>query len=213
MVADRFYVTDTGNRRVLAWNGLPQPDQPAEMVLGQDSFSVNRENREGAVNACSFRWPHAIAGNHEAMFVADAGNHRVLGWKPIPRDDGPANILLGQVDLQTNTEFPYQPQGPQRLRFPYAVCSEHDLLAVADTANNRVLLWRQLPTDVSNTAADYVLGQTDFDANGENRWDSVAANTLCWPYGMHLHNGYLAIADSGNNRVMIWDCRQLLTAE
>jgi len=49
-----------------------------------------------------------------------------------------------------------------------------------------------------------VIGQEDFDAAGENRWKAVADDTLCWPYGLWMHDGRLAIADSGNNRVMLW---------
>jgi len=51
-----------------------------------------------------------------------------------------------------------------------------------------------------------VIGQSDFDAAGENRWRAVTRETFCWPYGPHLHRGRLAVADSSNNRVMIWDC-------
>ena len=202
---DWFYVTDTGNRRVLGWDGLPTSDRPCDLVLGQACDTENRENREGAVNACSFRWPHAVAGDSQRLYVADAGNHRVLGWVPKVEADADANVLLGQPDMQSNSEFPYTAQGPQRMRFPYAICGEGDLLAVADTANNRILVWQGWPDDVSNRPADAVIGQHDFDGNGENRWDSVQPDTLCWPYGIHLHRGRLAVADSGNNRVMIWN--------
>ncbi len=90
-----------------------------------------------------------------------------------------------------------------------AVCGDQRRLAVADTANNRVLLWNDFPLDDTNVSPAAVLGQLDFDGNGENRWDAVTKDTLCWPYGIHFHNGQLAIADSGNNRVMIWDCGDL----
>ena len=32
----------------------------------------------------------------------------------------------------------------------------------------------------------------------------VTDRSLCWPYGVHVHGGKLAVADSGNNRVMLW---------
>ena len=61
--------------------------------------------------------------------------------------------------------------------------------------------------------ATVVLGQGDFDSAGENRWEAVRDDTLCWPYGLALADGgsrdgaggLLAVADSGNNRVMLWD--------
>jgi hypothetical protein len=53
-------------------------------------------------------------------------------------------------------------------------------------------------------AADAALGQTDLDGCGENRWQAVTADSLCWPYGLAVHDDLLAIADSGNNRVVLW---------
>lgn len=204
-VAGRFYVADTGNRRVLAWDGLPEPDDKPVLVLGQPDAHSRDENR-GELGPASFRWPHDIAGTDERLFVADAGNHRLLGWAPHPDTDRPAGTVLGQPDFVTGSEFPYRPQTAQALRFPYAAAVDRRgaRLAVADTANNRVLLWDAVP-EASQVAADHVLGQPDFAANGENRWDLVGDDTLCWPYGLCLHGTRLAVADSGNNRVVIWD--------
>ena len=200
-----FYVADTGNRRVLGWRGLPEPEQPADMVLGQDSFESALENRGGAVSAKSFRWAHDIAGTEDLLLVADAGNHRVLGWSGLPETDRNAEIIIGQPDFLSSQEIPYYAQGAQKLRFPYSLAVDGNVLAVADTANNRVLLWRDLPVkgDVFRPAAA-VVGQTDFAGNGENRWKAVERDTICWVYGIALHRNKLAVADSGNNRVMIW---------
>ncbi|MCB9100756.1 MAG: NHL repeat-containing protein [Anaerolineales bacterium] len=200
-----FYVTDTGNRRVLVWRGLPEPDQAPEVIMGQDGPDRGLENRGTGVAANTFRWPHAVAGNSDIVYIADAGNHRILGWRGSPPEDRPAEVVIGQPDFSRAAEWPYGKQGPQALRFPYAIAVENDTLAVADTANNRVLLWPDLPQAGCFQAASAVLGQPDFEANGENRWQRVDRDTLCWPYGLHLHRGRLAIADSGNNRVMIWD--------
>jgi DNA-binding beta-propeller fold protein YncE len=147
------------------------------------------------------------------LFVADAGNHRLLGWTPAPRQDQHADIVLGQSDFVTGTEFPYIPQTPTSLRFPYAVDVAGGTMVVADTANNRILVWDEIPLS-STVPADRVLGQPDFAGNGENRWDAVGADTFCWPYGLSLagtrQDGTgragkrLAVADSGNNRVVVW---------
>ena len=205
----RLCVADTGNRRVLAWDGLPECDRPADLVLGQPDFTSNAENRGGPPHAASFRWPHAIAASRGTLFVADAGNHRVLGWHGRLEADRPADLVLGQPDFASATELPHRPQGPARLRFPYGLSATDELLAVADTANNRVLFW---PTAGRvGTAATFVLGQDTFDGSGENRWRAVTPDSLCWPYGIHLHAAgdrmLLAVADSGNNRVMIWQRR------
>jgi hypothetical protein len=199
----RFWVADTGNRRVLGWDGgLPWADRPADVVLGQPDPEHREENRARGVGADSFRWPHALTGTDELVLVADAGNHRVLGWQPHPDKDTAASLLLGQPDFDTANEWPYGPQSGDRFRFPYSVALDGGRLAVADTADNRILLWDEAPTD--GRAADHVLAQPTFAANGENRWSSVQRDTLCWPYGISLHGDRLAVADSGNNRVVIW---------
>jgi hypothetical protein len=204
VVAGCFYVADTGNRRVLGWTGgVPaSPDIPADLVLGQPDTAHREENRGIGVGAASFRWPHDVAGDADALLVADAGNHRVLGWRPPPGADRDADLLLGQGDFHSAVEFPYGPQRGDRFRFPYAVAWDTGRLAVADTANNRVLMWDGMPTGCR--AADVVLGQPSAQDNGENRWSGVAPDTLCWPYGVSLHGDRLAVADSGNNRVAIW---------
>jgi len=203
MVGSRFWVADTGNRRVLGWNdGIPEPDQPADIIVGQPDATAREENRGGTVGPASFRWPHDITGRDDLLLIADAGDHRVLGWATPPAADRDADMVLGQPDFTTANEWPYGPHTADRFRFPYAVCLDGERLALADTANNRILLWDGMPTD--GQGADHVLAQPDFASNGENRWASVQRDTLCWPYGLSMRGEALAVADSGNNRVVIW---------
>ena len=202
-----FYIADTGNRRVLGFHGIPEQNQPADFVIGQDDFETNLENRglDQKSDAKSFRWVHDISGNEEMIFAADAGNHRVLGWNGTLESDRNADIVLGQENFEKNSEFPYIKQGASRLRFPYSVSVDKNVIAVADTSNNRVLFWNELPKTGFFQPANGVVGQPTFDDNGENRWKMVDCDTLCWVYGIHLYNNKLAVADSGNNRVMIWE--------
>lgn len=203
IVGTRFWVADTGNRRVLGWDGgIPGPGCPADIVLGQPDDTHREENRGDDAGPASFRWPHDIAGHDDLLLVADAGDHRILGWSPHPETDRSADIVLGQPDFSSVAEWPYGPHTGDRFRFPYAIGLDAGRLAIADTANNRILLWEGVPTD--GRAADHVLAQPDFASNGENRWTSVQPDTLCWPYGISLHGDRLAVSDSGNNRVMIW---------
>jgi NHL repeat len=214
-----LWVADTGNRRVLGWHGLPEGRRPADVVLGQPKPDERAENRGGEVAGDSFRWPHQLAVLDGVLWVADAGNHRLLGWRLPLIEDRPAELLLGQRSITAAFELPHVPQGPSRMRFPYAVVAARGGLLVGDTANNRVLGWSAPPSsgaepvagqDIAiGPGADVVLGQVNFDRAGENRWTAVAPDTLCWPYGMSAaadprHGDVLAIADSGNNRVVLW---------
>lgn len=201
LIGGVFWVADTGNRRVLGFSGgLPLAGEPADILLGQQG-PHDREDNNGALSGSTFRWPHALAGDDRTLYIADAGDHRVLGFEAAP---APAEVVLGQPSAQVAEEFKSRPQGPSRLRFPYSVVSDDRRLFVADTSNNRVLVWHGLPRAGFGVPADTVLAQSDFDANGENRWDRVADDSLCWPYGLSLAGDLLAIADSGNNRVMFW---------
>ena len=200
LVSGVFWVADTGNRRVLGWSqGLPLDGRPADILMGQPDAHT-REDNAGELGAATFRWPHALAGDAQTLYVADAGNHRVLGFEAIEE----AELVLGQDSTGVADEFKNRPQSAHRMRFPYSVASDDDRLFVADTSNNRVLIWNGLPRAGAGVPADAVLAQPDFDANGENRWDAVADDSLCWPYGLSLAGDLLAIADSGNNRVMFW---------
>lgn len=208
-VHGRIYVTDTGNRRVLFWEGVPEADQPADGVLGQASPEGNEENRGGSVNARSFRWPHAVTGDQTQLWIADAGNHRILGWSGRPSDDRDAYWVLGQPNMTRSEENPYQSQANTNLRFPYGLTMNERHLITADTANNRVLFWKLPLYQQAFQGASDLIGQINFDQHGENRWTSVARDSLCWPYGVSNHQNCLAIADSGNNRVMLWDCASI----
>lgn len=202
LVGGVFWVADTGNRRVLGWRGgLPLDGRAADILLGQTDPGA-REDNSGELGDATFRWPHALCGDERTLYVADAGDHRVLGFSPPGAPT--ADLVLGQQSADVADEFKNRPQGPHRLRFPYAAVSDEQRLIVADTSNNRVLLWHGLPRAGAGLPADTVLGQADLDANGENRWDAVADDSLCWPYGLSLAGDLLAVADSGNNRVVFW---------
>jgi hypothetical protein len=43
-----------------------------------------------------------------------------------------------------------------------------------------------------------------FAQQSDNRWAPAARNSLCWPYGVAASGPTVAIADSGNNRVLLW---------
>jgi len=121
-------------------------------------------------------------------------------------DAGPGAAVTSGAAPAVTAEVTAGPDAA-RLRFPYAVAAAGGGLLVADTANNRVLAWSRPPGQTG--AADVVLGQPDVDRAGENRWTAVAADTLRWPYGLSAaadprHGDLLGIADSGNNRIVIW---------
>jgi uncharacterized protein (TIGR03437 family) len=199
--------------------------QAARLVIGQDTFTSQRPGvSEFIVGAVS-----GLAYANDTLFVvdgsriqADPQNNRVLiyrnvsGKLPGPKAafaltdsdrcavcGGVADVVLGQ------SEFTKRDIGltRQSLRTPTAVASDGRYLAVADTDNNRVLIWNSIPT--TNAApADVVVGQPDFTSNGLNFGGSGAtpsARGLRGPQGVWIQNGKLYVADTQNHRVLIWN--------
>ena len=202
----RLWVADSGNRRVLMWQGLPErAGQRADLVLGQQTFTCRDENGGGAPSAASLRWPHAVTTWRGRLCIADAGNNRVMVWDRVPERDGtPCDHVLGQGDfaLVDNNQSLYWPNAAS-LNMPYGITAAGDWLVVADTANSRLLGWH---TDDCRTGAPAraLSAQVDFGAKGDNRWQAAERNSVCWPYGVAACGDRLVVADSGNNRVLLW---------
>jgi sugar lactone lactonase YvrE len=203
----RLWVADTGNRRVLMWQGMPERcGQPADQVLGQRDFTCRDENAGGRADAASMRWPHAIACRAGGVCVTDAGNSRVMIWHSIPSHDGQAcDAILGQQTWHgaDHNQGDYWP-GPASLNMPYGLAATEDGLWVADTANSRLLGWQATDLRPCGSPASRLSGQPDWQSKGENRWRTAERDSLCWPFTIALAGESCLIADAGNNRVLIW---------
>ena len=203
----KLIVTDTGNRRALVWNGLPKINgAPADLVLGQSDFQTRHEGGGIAIAAAGMRWPHAAAFDGKQLFVADAGTSRIMVWHHLPEANGAlCDMVVGQPSF-TGTDHncgSYEPTATS-LNMPYGLVVKTRQLMVADTANSRLLGYDLATLDMGG-AADRIAGQPGFHSKGENRWQRPGRDTLCWPYGVAIRGDTAVIADSGNNRVLLWD--------
>jgi uncharacterized protein (TIGR03437 family) len=88
------------------------------------------------------------------------------------------------------------------MRNPTAVASDGTHLAVADTNNNRVLLWLSMPSSMDQPA-DVVLGQTNFTTGTTPT--TPTASSLSGPQGVWIQNGKLFVADTQDYRILIWN--------
>ena len=209
----RLWVADTGNRRVLMWDGLPQRSgEPANLVLGQPDFEQRDENGGSEPTAASMRWPHAISFPNGGLCIADAGNNRLMLWRQVPTaNNAHCDLLVGQADDRhvEHNQASYYPDAAC-LNMPYGATVAGELLVVADTANSRLLAWRidELMSGSPNRHggnACALAAQPDWNSKGDNRWQHAARDSVCWPYSVALQgDDMLLVADSGNNRVMLW---------
>jgi sugar lactone lactonase YvrE len=199
-----LWVADTGNRRVLRWNSLPTKNgQPADAVIGQADFSNRDENAGGRVSNGGLRWPHAMVHWRGHFCVADAGNNRVMLWRN-DRAEGLANAdrILGQAsaDGVDHNRGEYWPTAAS-FNMPYGLAVAHEHLFVADTANSRIVRY----DDPRSEAADALAAQPGFNDKGDNRWQPAARDSVCWPYAVAFDDDVCLVADSGNNRVLLWE--------
>ncbi|GAA6617162.1 hypothetical protein [Scytonema sp. NUACC26] len=206
----RLFVTDTGNRRVLIWYQIPEENgQPADLVLGQPNMMSRNENGGSSPSASSMRWCHDITFWGDNLVVTDAGNNRVMIWQGMPTENNtPCTVVLGQktfdsVEMNQGVYFPTA----HSLSMAYGVASVGKWLLVADTANSRLLGWKQ-PQEImtlQGVRSDVLVGQLDFHSKGENRdYGLPMRDSLNWCYGINVCGNTAVIADSGNNRIMLW---------
>jgi hypothetical protein len=202
----RLWVADSGNRRVLMWQGLPRHNgQAADLVLGQARFDCRDENGGGEPTASSMRWPHAITTWRGRLCVTDAGNNRILVWDELPTsDNAPSHCALGQNDFQSvdHNQSLYWPSA-STLHMPYGMTAAGAWCLSADTANSRLVAWH-IDDCRTGAAARALTGQLEFNAKGDNGWCAPTRHSLSWPYGIGVQDGLSVIADSGNNRVLLW---------
>lgn len=120
----------------------------------------------------------------------------------------PADIVLGQPNFTSFQPgaLPVATSSTGGLQNASAVATDGTRLAVADTNNNRVLLWNSVPGS-SNTAPDIVLGQSSFSGTGPNAGSGSPNNSsLLGPQGVWINpDGHLFVADSQNYRILIWN--------
>jgi uncharacterized protein (TIGR03437 family) len=196
--------------------------QAARLVIGQPNFT------EGGTSTSDIALgaPSGIALANNQLFVADSNrlggapvNNRVLIYSniakqfPQPTDYltndtaiaqtclvcvGRANVVLGQADF-TKSDLGLSNTA---MRTPAAVASDGNILVVADSDNNRVLIWNHIPTS-NNVPADVVIGQPDFTHGATLQ--PPTAKSYRGPQGVWLQNGKLFVADTQNNRVLIYN--------
>lgn len=202
----RLFVGDSMNNRVLIYNlnaANELIDTTADAVLGQDSFSVNAVNRGGSPSAHTLNNPSDVFFDSVSrrLYIADTGNNRVLIFnREIESNGQAADVVIGQ-DNFTNSSPSLSRTG---LASPEAVSvnTGNGMVAVADRDNNRILVWNAAPTS-NNTPASYVLGHGGFASSASGASDSALNN----PQGVAFDGitGYLYVADTNNNRILVWN--------
>jgi hypothetical protein len=103
-----------------------------------------------------------------------------------------ADIVLGAIGFN-NTG------GPLLFNHPSGIATDGVKLLMADSYNNRVLIWNKLPN--GNEVPDIVLGQNDFYTNAPG----IGRSNLNWPKSVATDGQKVVVTDTYNDRILIWN--------
>ncbi|MEO8099357.1 MAG: hypothetical protein ABI811_16755 [Acidobacteriota bacterium] len=216
-------------------------DQAADIVLGQNNFNENVEldpiKQNVTIAADSLLTPTSVTSDGKRLFVTDLGLNRVLIWNTIPtRNHQPADVVIGQKDFAANLSnnvkelchpldedkngeddkdadgnliYPFRCS--KTVNFPRFALSDGKRLYVADGGNDRVLIYKTIPTE-NGAAADYILGQPDeFQSVVSSATDlfhpllrQSAADITATPTSLAWDGTNLYVADPSNRRVLVF---------
>jgi uncharacterized protein (TIGR03437 family) len=212
-----LWVSDPLNNRVLRYpksvldagtNG-----SAADLVLGEPDFKINtapstQTDPNPRLNKSIVRAPSGITVDNDGrVYVVDSFS-RVVVFAPPFFNNKQAARIVGVWIQPPNQPF----TTPEYvLGNPEGVAIMGNSLVVMDTAQNRILRydpfaeWPAETDEIPSPPAKAVLGQQDFNNIRPNRGLAEASeSTLAGPVGAYVVGNELYVADSGNNRVLVF---------
>jgi sugar lactone lactonase YvrE len=196
--ADRLWVADNHNNRVLRFNAISTKASgaAADGVLGQEVFTTNVPDS----GSYGLQNPTGVTvSSGGALYVTCNSANRVLRFDNAAAlaDGAGASAALGQPNFATTAVG----LGTMKMHAPTgAWITLDDSLWVSDSNNSRLLRFSNASTKLSGAAADGVLGQPDFNSVSSDTGRSGL--TLPGSKPFVDTDGRLWITDWGNNRVL-----------
>ena len=172
----------------------------ATVEIGQADFSGSSPNQGGSPDANTLYYPYAnpLVNTDGTLFIGDYQNNRVLGFNALPTvNNANADFVLGQPDFTTTTGNTSQ----TGMHYPEQIAMADGKMLVADSFNNRVLIYNSIPAD-GTAVPDVVLGQPDFTTN-DHACDATHFDSAETVAG--TPDGKVIVTDSNNSRVLIWN--------
>jgi hypothetical protein len=123
---------------------------------------------------------------------------------PMTRRCETRTFVLGQPDDTTNSNISHGLNFPWMSRLVPDTATGKTRLLVADTNNDRVLLWNEVPTE--NRPADVAIGMPDVNTISVNEsYDGVSEASMAQPWSVSSDGTSLVIGDFAHHRTLIWD--------
>lgn len=210
----KVFVVDTVNNRILRFSSTAAfaNGGAAEAVIGQTDFTTGTVDAGQtttttppvpAPSAMGLNAPvGAIVDSSGILWVADAGNNRVLAFFGAASlaTGASANLVLGQSSFTTSTAGASQ----VNMFGPTGVAMDSTgTLYVADRQNNRVLRFANAASLSNGAFATGLFGQTNYLATVTGTTQSTFGSL---PWGVATDSsGNLWVADTANNRVLCFN--------
>jgi len=142
-----------------------------------------------------FNHPGLAASDGTHLLLADRNNNRVLIWNKLPVGNVAPDVVLGQQDFYSNNPG----IGLGQMNWPVSVAVGGGKVVVADTDNNRILIWNEFPTR-NGQPADLVINAGQGEGlNVEKK------RSILWPWGVWTDGRKMATTSTLNGVVLIWN--------
>lgn len=137
-----------------------------------------------------FNHPGGVASDGKRLLLADRNNNRVLIWNKLPTGNTPPDLVLGQKDFTANNPG----TGLDELNWPVAVATANEKVIVADTYNDRLLVWNSFPNKSGQSA--------DVELKGDR---NIPKRTIGWPWAVWTNGEKVVVTSTAGSRVLIWN--------
>ena len=155
-------------------------------TTGQDaSIMLSGIGFNEAGGSLLFNHPGGLATDGERLLMVDKYNNRVLIWNELPLvDNVEPDLVLGQENFDTNASG----SDLTSFNWPTSIATDGTRVIVADTENDRVLVWNTFPTENKDPA------------------DFAISNNLTWPWAVWTDgNKLIATGTTGTPSIRIWN--------
>ncbi|MCB0415673.1 MAG: hypothetical protein KDD50_15145 [Bdellovibrionales bacterium] len=190
---NKMFVADSGNRRVLVYDKASlSSGMDASVVLGQADFTSSTSG--SAPSGMSF--PLGVNTDGTKLIVTDSSNNAVMLYNDI-------STLTTGMSADSTIISGYGTAANQ-LNGPVSSFYDGTKLFVADRGNDRILIFNSIPSPGDN--ADVIIGQNGAGSGDHNQCNcsTAAANTLWGAHFVYYDGCRLIVADTQNNRVLIY---------
>ena len=202
-VSGKLFVADTQGNRVLRYAagvqvalGIPGTAE-AEMVFGQPDFSTT----EATTTQTGLAHPEGVVVDAAGdLYVVDTRNSRVVryGGAATAVTGVAADGVLGQPGFTTSTAG----AGAGQMSEPRGLAIQGNYLAVADTKNHRVQVFRGYSGLPSGSGQDFNYGETGIAGTTAVRFSSPTCVALSPSGSVLFPSALLWVGDTGNRRVL-----------